>query len=53
MTQKPETLPTHDVAGRFAAPIYKKAPEPGHREKEADALRLLQAEKEGEDVNTE
>jgi nitrile hydratase len=45
MTQRPDNLPTHDVAGRFAAPIDQTAHEPAHWEKEADAIRLLLADK--------
>ena len=53
MTQKPENLPTHDVAGRFAAPIDQTAHEPAHWEKEADAIRLLLADKKRQIFTTD
>ena len=53
MTQKPENLPTHDVAGRFAAPIDQTAHEPAHWEKEAEAIRLLLADKKRQIFTTD
>ncbi|MEN9499382.1 MAG: nitrile hydratase subunit alpha [Pseudomonadota bacterium] len=53
MTQKPDSLPAHDVAGRFAAPIDQSAHEPAHWEKEADAIRLLLADKKRQIFTTD
>lgn len=41
----PPDHPPHDAGGRFAGPIVKAEHEPAHWEKEADAIRMLLADR--------
>lgn len=41
----PQNLPPHDVGGRHHAPIAREEHEPAHWEKEADAIRMLLADR--------
>ena len=41
----PQAPPPHDVGGRHHAPIAREEHEPAHWEKEADAIRMLLADR--------